>query len=148
MRKQRQHSASNALPSKTALKALQAKVRQEGKGIKRRGLSLLLQSLLDSANRPGSPALEPLRRIFSGLTDERVKGIWQTIMEAIRTGPIDRLARCPICEKFFLRSRKDQKGCTTACADNIRVRRWRDNYQDSYKPQRIKRAENLAKEGE
>jgi predicted nucleic acid-binding Zn ribbon protein len=51
------------------------------------------------------------------------------------------LKRCPVCGRVFWLSRKDQKGCTRACAKVLRTRRWRERttaeQRDRYKVSRI-----------
>ena len=138
------NNRSNISPDKSVSEALQRGAIEAGifKRVSPKELGLLLlQWLVAAVNQEAGPALEPLRRIFSGLADERIKPLWQPVMDALRLGPVDRLGRCPVCRKFFLRSRKDQPACSKACANNLRVRRWRERYQDRYKPQRLDRAD-------
>ena len=106
--------------------------------------SRLLGWLIAVANESAiPPALEPVRRILAGLCDPTIKGVWQPLLDALRFGPIDALARCPICARFFLRERKDQKACSKRCANALRVRKYRQRYLESYKLQRDQRAESM-----
>lgn len=48
------------------------------------------------------------------------------LAELTRAGDLRRLRACPACNKFFVAWRRDQKACVRACANLIRVRRFRE----------------------
>ena len=52
-----------------------------------------------------------------------------------------RIRRCPRCDKFFFATRMHQSACPEPCAHILRTQRWRENYQEKYKQQRIKKAD-------
>src|SRR5262249_14175338 len=51
-----------------------------------------------------------------------------------------RIRQCPICDKIYWAERKDQPCCSKSCAGALRTRRWRENYLEIYKGQRIRKA--------
>jgi hypothetical protein len=65
------------------------------------------------------------------------------MLRALSEVDITRIGRCPICDRFFAKLRRDQKCCgwPKPCANTYRVRRWRRDYQEKYKARRISRAE-------
>jgi len=52
-----------------------------------------------------------------------------------------RIRRCPRCDKFFFARRMHQSACPEPCAHILRTLQWRENYQEKYKQQRIKKAD-------
>jgi hypothetical protein len=109
-----------------------------------------MESLIGAVNAEGElvnpagldpPGLGPVRRLFSALSDARMQPFYERVLLALRLGPLEKLARCPICGKFFLKARKDQKCCTRPCANRFRVQKWREKYQESYKAQRDRKAQ-------
>lgn len=64
------------------------------------------------------------------------------ILEGIEAA---RLRECPVCFKYFWAGRKDMCGCSYQCSHTLRQRKFRERYQQSYKQQRYKKAEEQAK---
>jgi hypothetical protein len=62
------------------------------------------------------------------------------IVKALEGVEAFRIRLCPVCGKIFWAGRLDQPCCTPVCAHVLRTRRWRENYQEKYKQQRINRA--------
>lgn len=48
-----------------------------------------------------------------------------------------RIRLCPICDNVYWAGRIDQPTCSKRCGQTLRVRRWRGNYLEKYKPQRV-----------
>ena len=49
----------------------------------------------------------------------------------------NRIRECKICKHIFWARRITQNGCTTTCANTLRVRRWRERYATTYKYTRM-----------
>jgi hypothetical protein len=54
-----------------------------------------------------------------------------------------RIKICRICENIYWAGRIDQPTCSKKCGQTLRVRRWRGNYLEKYKPQRILKESSL-----
>lgn len=105
--------------------------------------NLTLRMLIDELNGGGLRNMaEVLRGLLAGLANPRTRLRWVILIHALSLESHFNVGRCQICEKFFLRVRKDQKCCSHKCANLFRTRKWRGKYQESYKPQRIKHAES------
>jgi hypothetical protein len=63
------------------------------------------------------------------------------LIETMQEGKHLRIRQCLICGLFFWAGRIDQPACSKRCTQTLRVRRWREKYQDKYKQQRIQKAE-------
>jgi hypothetical protein len=87
----------------------------------------------------GPSDLEILHGLLARLAEPVLKGQWVMTLNRLGLEPLEKVARCPVCKRFFTRKRKDQKGCSHKCANLFRVRKWRERYYESYKEQRIRR---------
>lgn len=56
-----------------------------------------------------------------GVFEISVNGVLRMLLNT----EVDRLRRCPVCERFFWATRLDQKGCRKSCAEVLRKRRLR-----------------------
>jgi hypothetical protein len=81
--------------------------------------------ILHPAGGPIAVARDAFARFIDTLTQSRI--------------PADRLRRCPICEKFLVALRKDQWTCGRRCANDYRVKQWRE------KASRYERSRKLSK---
>ena len=63
------------------------------------------------------------------------------LFEAMQKAKHLRIRQCLICMQFYWAGRIDKPACSKECTQTLRVRRWRANYQDNYKQQRIQKAE-------
>ena len=61
--------------------------------------------------------------------------------DAVQGVEAKRIRECQACSRIFWAGRITQKGCSPACANRIRVDKWRKNYPEKYKLQRVKRAD-------
>lgn len=86
---------------------------------------------------------EVLRGLLAGLVDTADRSFWLLVIHSLSHAPLTNLSRCQVCDKFFLRVRKDQKCCSRNCSNLFRVRKWRESYQEKYKQQRDKRAQSV-----
>lgn len=65
------------------------------------------------------------------------------LAEALQGVDIDRLRICPVCNRIFWAKRNDQKACSNKCSGNLRIRKYRENYLEKYKQQRIKKEQTI-----
>jgi hypothetical protein len=67
------------------------------------------------------------------------------IMEVFNSVDADRIRECgnPKCKRIYWAGRIDQRCCCKKCANVLRVREWRENYQEIYKKNRIGKEERL-----
>lgn len=69
------------------------------------------------------------------------------LMEALKGVEAARIRRCAICKRFFWAGRITQKCCSKQCANNYRVRRFRDKTEEeklNYKHRRYERESKRA----
>lgn len=69
------------------------------------------------------------------------------ILRCIEGVEVDRVRRCPVCEKFFWAGHRNKKQCSDACGHALRNRRYRKNYSEKYKLQRVKKENEAEKKG-
>jgi len=132
MERRRQASVSNTSSLETCLKALLSPA--DFLRVKKAMLEL---AIARANGETPIPVYEPARTILRALAAFELKTIhWRTFVDALRLGPIEKLAICPICDKLFLRGRKDTAACGQRCANVLRVRRWRARYGETYKLRR------------
>lgn len=64
----------------------------------------------------------------------------EPFVEVVQGLEANKIRECPICGVLFWADRKDQKGCTTACANIYRVRRYRGQRAENrrYKRRQLK----------
>jgi hypothetical protein len=88
-----------------------------------------------------------LEDFVSGRADQdgKFRIQYHPLLRALEGVELARIRECPICGKIFWAGRKDQICCKTKCAKIRRTRRWRERYAETYKSQRYKKAEALAK---
>lgn len=52
-------------------------------------------------------------------------GLYELFLTALNQADLNRVRRCPRCEKFFIASRNDQTACSKVCANAERQRQFR-----------------------
>ena len=62
---------------------------------------------------------------------------------AINQTDAARIRECLNCRYIFWAGKRNQNCCSDRCANNNRVRKWREKYPDKYKLQRNERAEQI-----
>lgn len=69
----------------------------------------------------------------------RVHDKYEDFLTALEGQDLRRLKTCPICRHFFVAMRSDQKACRSACANNLRVRKFRKNQPEYLKNRRFRK---------
>jgi hypothetical protein len=59
------------------------------------------------------------------------------LADALEGVKVARIRGCPVCENIYWAGRKDKPGCSKKCEQVLRTRRFREKYQETYKPRRI-----------
>jgi hypothetical protein len=62
------------------------------------------------------------------------------LLELVKDVEGRRIRQCSECNRIFWAGRMDKLACTRKCVQRRRVRLWRERYAESYKQQRVKKA--------
>jgi hypothetical protein len=64
-------------------------------------------------------------------TMSRIHDPYEDFLAALDGRDLKRLRACPVCRRYFLAMRLDQKACTSGCANRFRVQKFRQK-KDEY----------------
>jgi len=69
----------------------------------------------------------------------RIHDKYEDFLTALDGRDLRRLRACPVCSRFFVAMRSDQKACRRACANNLRVRQFRKKQPEYVKNRKFRK---------
>jgi hypothetical protein len=102
-----------------------------------------LQFLIDAVNLRLPAAHSSFISLQVGAAESgevaRVHDKYEDFLTAIEGRDLRRLRVCPVCNRFFVAMRFDQKACRPECANNLRVRKFRKKQPEYVKNRRFRK---------